>query len=211
MSKLFAAVSTAALLIAGGAQAVTIFSASSASTSAGVISPYGHVDAAISQDSFVTPFVSGVTDFETFVASTNSGSGGLAAFAGFASPYPVDVDFSFDDALTLEKFALWNQSGSATLDAFELYGSASGDFSDAALLGSYNAASGYQGQTFTFGAVDVLGIRLRMLSNEGYSAGVVFTEAAFGGELAAVAPVPLPAGGLLMLGGLGMLALRRKR
>jgi hypothetical protein len=195
-------------LSASGAMAATIFSADTATTtSAQENSSFGYTNELINQDGFSTPFISGVTDFDSFVTTTTH-TGPFSTFGSFAPPFPVNLDFGFNQVLTLERFALWNQSGSASVTGFDLFSSASGAFDDLVFLGSYAPVSGYDGQSFSFAATDVLGIRMSITSNAGATTTVRLTEVAFGGT---AAPVPVPAGILLIGGALGLLLTQRKR
>ncbi|WP_425099519.1 hypothetical protein [Tropicibacter sp. S64] len=202
----------ALVLGAGCASAATLFSADTATTTAGHHTPssFGYTAQLIDQGSFSTPFVSGVTDFDSFVAST-SATGGTTQYGSFALPLPVNLDFGFSQLLSLSRLALWNQTGGASVQAFTLLGSASGAFDDLVSLGSYSAVHGNDGQVFTFGAADLRGIRMSITSNFGSTGTVRLQEVAFGGAVATAA-VPLPASlPLLVFGLASAMACRRRR
>lgn len=48
----------------------------------------------INQDGFQIDFVSGVTDFDTFVSNTIAQGAGLIMWGGFSGGTPFDIDYS---------------------------------------------------------------------------------------------------------------------
>lgn len=212
IKMLKAALAGLALSVSGFASAGLIFQADSAITTAGHqnIAGFGYINNVINQDSFSVGYVSAVTDFNSFVSSTNA-IGGLSTYGSFLTPFPMSFDFSFNQLLNLDSFALWNQAGSATLNLFELYASESGSFNDLTFLGSYDAAAGNQGQSFSFAATNLKGVRMKVLSNEGYSQAVRFREVAFGGQTGSL-PVTEPSTlAIFALGFMGLVARRFKK
>lgn len=207
MKTLIAAAATFCLL-ASGASAATVFapiSGTSTSPIQAASSGFGGVDAFFDGGSL--GYTSGVSDYATVAAKLES-YGPLSDLGSLATPFPVTIDFTFGDLLSVTDVAIWNQSGSASLREFELYASASGLFDDLVGLGSFSANQGSTANLYSFAATNLTGLRMVVTSNYGYGSGVRFNEIIVGGSIAAV---PVPASGILLLGALGLMGVGRRR
>ncbi len=201
-------------MTASMANAAFIYQASDATSSSPWDNIFGGTENLINQGGLSATYTSGVTDFDTFTSTTTGFNGnfnnGLGSFAWFGGP--VSFDFTYDTLLTVDRFALWNQSGSASVNGFDLYASVSGLFDDLVMLGSFTAAQGGPANVGSFAATNALGIRVVVNSNYGYNNSVRFDEFAVGGTVADVDADPIPEPISLGLLGLGLLAMgARKR
>jgi hypothetical protein len=211
--------------IASVAQAGPILMATGATTDMGSASATYSPAHAIDQSGLAAGYTSGVTDFDTFVASTSTSFGANSGMAWFSVEGVLAGNFDFDlgGTYTLSSFALWNDPqdvGNQGVRNFSLYADDNSAFSSPTLLGSYTAAEGTGtsgnledlnlGQIFTFFSTEAAFIRMAIESNYGSTDFTGFTEAAF--EIAGPVPVPEP-GSLLLLGtGIaGIVATARKR
>jgi len=152
-------------------------------------------------------FVSGVTDFDAYLAgapthATNSGSN---AWAGNPGPTLGYLDFDLGEIYSVDRFVLWTQSNANAVNRFELYVSDDAAFTGATFVGGFGASVGTSAQVYGMGGADGRYVRLNVLSNHG-GGNVNIGEVAFD-----VNPVPEPA--TLALFGLGALgfAIRRRR
>ncbi|MEP3244491.1 MAG: VPLPA-CTERM sorting domain-containing protein [Sneathiella sp.] len=183
--------------------AATILQAQSVSTSGTEDPTYGSIDSLINQSGLSASYVSGVNDFDNFVATT-TGFKNPQGIGGVYAPFPVNLDFAFSGTVNLDGAAIWNQIGSASLKEFDLYGSLSGNFDDIILLGSYlHDHQGGLAFIADFTQTAVSAIRMTINSNYGYSFSARFDEIAFRGTISAVplpAALPLFAAGLIALG-----------
>lgn len=167
----------------------------------------------IDQSGLSANYVSGVTDFATFVAGTTATYGGIwnasTALGGAAGNTPTFL-FDLGAAVTVSGVAVWNQSGTASLLQYDVYGSTDGI--NYSLLGNGSVAEGgfdVPGYTASWSAQSARWIELRTVANNGYPDATRFNEIVF--DVGGVPPVPAP-GTLALLGisALG-LAVRRKR
>lgn len=102
-------------------------------------------------------YVSGVTDFDSFVATavTNVTSTGQAGVSFLSSPLLGQhvLDFAFGGELLFTSLALWNDTDAQSLGSFQVFASADSSFSSLTLLGSFTAttqAIGSLAQVFDF-------------------------------------------------------------
>lgn len=200
------------LLVSATSFAGIIFQPTSVSSDRAVTA-FGPIERLIDQSGLSAAYSSGVTDFDAFTAIT-TGFNEASGLVGLASPFPIDIDFTFSEELTVDRAAIWNQGGTASLAGFDLFASPLGTFTDLVFLGSFNAPIGGGLATVaSFTPTDALGIRLTATSNYGFSGDVRFDEFAVGGVVSANA-VPEPTS--LVTFGLGALILsstsvRRRR
>jgi hypothetical protein len=210
-TRLLTNVTLAALisLAVCGAQAGTILQPTSATSSMGSFSSQYLPLFAINQSALTPGYVSGVTDFDTYVASANTGLAGGGSFNTWYSSSSVIIgtfDFVLGGLFNIESFALWNdpQSGGQGVNGFTLHADDNVNFTSPTLLGSYTAVEGLGNanlaQVFTFTPTAATHVRLSILSNHGSALTTGISEAAF-----EVAPVPEPS--TLALAGIGLLAL----
>jgi hypothetical protein len=156
------------------------------------------------QSGLSTPYTSGVTDFDTYAATsaTNLNSQRwLTSVAGLGGYVTFDLGASYD----LNAFALWNTLGSPAVLNFTLFTDT--DTSTATvgtLIGSFSAvnglASGSPLQRFDFASTATTQyVQMRLDTSNG--GGVVgFSEAAFGGTTPTAVPFDFdPSLGLVAL------------
>jgi hypothetical protein len=213
------------LAIASVAQAGPILMATGATTDMGSFNATYSPTNAIDQSGLAAGYTSGVTDFDTFVASTSTLFGASGANPWFSAQgvFTGNFDFDLGGTYTLSSFALWNDPqdvGNQGIQDFSLYADDNSAFSSPTLLGSYTAAEGTGtfgnledlnlGQIFTFFSTEASFVRMAIESNYGSTSVTGFTEAAF--EIAGPTPIPEP-GSLLLLGAgvTGVVATLRKR
>lgn len=213
MKALFLAALATVALAAVPTNAGVVIGAIGVTASAGLPSGYSAPTALgniINQSGLSANYVSGVTDFATYTATTTAcygctpGSDYFAELGGVAG-MPATITFSFAGPVTLNSIAVWNQQGSASLRTFDL-------LNGTTLLGSF-AMPTLIGQTlpavFNFAPITLGNITMRITSNDGYANGTMMNEVAFNGSVAAV---PEPATWALMIGGFGLTgaAMRRR-
>ena len=182
------------LLAAAPAGAQRILQPTAATTSMGEFAPIYAPSYAIDQSGLSAGYVSGVTPFDAFVASTNTTvvSGGLIQTTWFsANGQPTGTfDFTLAGGATISAFALWTDPQPNSMQGvqrFTLHAGNDPTFAAATLLGSYSAAPGTGdatnfGQVFAFGPIAATYVRMTVLSNHGAPGITGFVEAAFRAE-----------------------------
>lgn len=207
---------SACTIFSGVAHAGTILGATGISASSGLPAGYSAPTALgnlIDQSGLSASYVSGVTDFASYTASTTAcygctpGEGAFRELGGVAS----DVDglgsitFDLGAAKSISGMAIWNQAGTASLNTFDLWANGS-------LIGSYAMNGNSQdfpqpASVFSFGAVTTQFVTMRITSNFSYSGGTILNEVAFESASA----VPEPESYALALSGLAILGLVGRR
>jgi hypothetical protein len=140
------------------------------------------------QSGLSASYVSGTTDFDSYVATTTHNSI-QASNSWLASPTTGFVTFDLGASYTLDALALWPLSFFSTLAirGFTLYAGAS--------LGNFNAVNASSttvtAQVFNFTATTTRFIQLQITSNAGSATGSGFGEVAFR-EVTATATTPEP-------------------
>lgn len=176
----------------------------------------------INQSGLTANYVSGVTDFDSFVTSTTTDSGGSGNRIWYADTGNVTGNFDFDlgGTFTIDSFALWAdpQGIGQSVNSFNLLADDNAAFSSATLLGSFAAADGPSsgtaseknannfGQVFSFAPTAASHVRIEILSNHGSTFTTGISEAAFG-----VSVVPVPAAAWLFGSALGLLGWARRK
>ena len=178
----------------------------------------------INQIGLSATYTSGVTDFDTYVATvthdgtgTGSGPTGGATTSGFTSSGnapPAQFSFDLGASLQIDALAFWNTDNPGSVTSFELYADTDQIFGNGvgALLGTFNpTAGGIQpsaGQVFTFNSVNTRYVHIEalILATEGLkNAGI--GEVAFRSSA-----VPIPAAVWLFGSGLlGLTGMARRK
>lgn len=184
---------------AGGCVAVSTASASpgsilqpvSVTTTAVENSPIGTT---IDQSGLSASYVSGVTDFDTYVPATNHGTD-PADYWDSDQTFPKIVTFDLGQDFDINGFAYWRAfGGGETIGVFELFTDADDDYDNGAeLIQSFIGDDVNGGQPFTFDAVNTRYVHLRILSNQGSFSFFSVGEFAFRES----APIP-PSGDVLV-------------
>ena len=199
-----------------GAHAGAILQPLSASSSMGSYSSQWLPTFAINQSGITPGYTSGVTDFDSYVATAATTNAGASSFGAWFAQNGVttgNFDFDLGSAQTIESFALWNdrQTAGQGIQDFRLYASADGDSGFASAwqlgLGDLVAMEGQStAQVYSFAPTTARYVRIVILSNHGSSI-TGFSEAAF--ELT---EVPLPASAWAFASGLlGLAGMARRR
>ncbi|MEM9944389.1 MAG: PEP-CTERM sorting domain-containing protein, partial [Planctomycetota bacterium] len=163
------------------------------------------IDNLRNQSGLATPYQSGVTNFDSYVATTTGGvNNGRSPNGGVNNGPPAQFNFRFSDVIIADRIALWSANGISTVVDFDLIGSLSGDFTDAQTIGSFtNTIFGANplANVFSFNEIKVRALRVQATSNVGFPAFTGFDEFATGGIA-----VPEPSS-LTLLGIVGTLAM----
>ena len=137
----------------------------------------------IDQSGLSANYVSGVTDFDSFVASTTATFSGQADLGGAGAP-PSFFEFDFGEVVDVDAVAIWNQSGSASLDSFNVETSLLSDFSVSQVFGIFTmsifgGAFPIAADVFTFNSDNFRFLRINNLTNAGFSSATRINEVAF--------------------------------
>ncbi len=168
----------------------------------------GTLDNTINQTGLSAGFVSGVTDFATYIAGnpTHAPNDFPNAWASAPPQTSGDIDYDLGDTFILNTFALWGDVDEQTIDSFTLFGATNPAFTGAVNLGTFNATllNPITVQTFPSPATARY-VRLRINTSHG-GPNINMGEVAF-----ETGVIPEPATlTLLAVGGLALLRRRRK-
>ncbi len=169
--RVLAAAALAALAVSSAANAGVIIGAASVSSPAGDFgAPYDLLNI-VNQSGLSASYVSGVTDFDTYVAGTTHDST-FSLNSGFTGSdvLPQTFTFTLGGAPTIDGIAFWAVDNPGSVTSFDLYADTDNDFSNgtSALLGSFSALAGvFSGQSFSFSAVSTGFVHLRALDSAG--------------------------------------------
>lgn len=163
----------------------------------------------INQTGLSSGFVSGVTDFSAYLATSPSHETNDEdnAWAGENGPVLGDLDFDLGDTFLLSSLALWSQSNANGIDGFTVFSSLDTTFSSTINLGTFSASilNPITVQTFVTPSTAQF-IRLRVNSIHGGNS-VNIGEIAF-----EVSAVPIPATAWLFGSGLlGLIGMARRK
>ncbi len=155
-------------------------------------------------------YVSGITDFDSFVATTNSvldGNQNDAWFGESNAPLPGNLDFDLGGDWVVTQIAMWTYTNSDenALDDFDVYVDDNPDFSSPTFAGSFlfiNSGPEDPRPPQVFDITDVAGRYVRLVLTSQNTNLVGMGEFAFGA-------VPAP-GALALFGIAGMTARRRR-
>jgi len=165
----------------------------------------------VSDGSGVPAFLSGITNFQTYMSGNPTHS--LFIFSNaWASAEQTTVgfiDFFLGDIYSIEQLALWNQADeSQDINSFTVFTSVDSSFSSAINVGSLNAVESMTGQVFDLS--DSVGsyVRLQINSNHGSNLTTTLGEIAFDVNPASI---PTPATVVLVFMGVATLGWLRRR
>lgn len=205
------------LLIGTAAQAGPVIQATSATSSLGSYSAQYLPGYAIDQSGLSAGYISGVTDFATYVATTTSVAGGSSFNTWFSSAGVLtgNFDFALGGAQTIQSFALWDDPQAALqgVNNFTLLASNTSSFATSINLGTFTALdTDIHAQVFNFAPTTASYVRMQINSNFGSTFVTGFVEGAFQGASAPPTAIPEPFTLSLFGTGLaGVVALRRRR
>ena len=157
----------------------------------------------IDQSGLSANYISGVTDFSTFVATTTATFASpwseATALGGAAGSTP-DFIFDLGSVMSIDGVALWNQLGGGSVLAYDIYGSVDGI--GYSLFGSGSLPDGgidVPAYTSSWTAASAQYVRLSVTSNNGSPSATRFNEIAF-----SQANTPVPAPATIVLVGVGL-------
>ena len=184
------------------AQAGPILQPSSVSTTAVQFLPIGQtIDQSGLNDgiNFVN-YVSGVTDFDTFVAATGHNNATTTLWLSDLA-FPKVVTFDLGAPFAIDGFVLWNALSTSSANAFDVFSDSDGDFGNGAAFLMSGAAPALSGvpTVVTFSAVTTRFAHVRINTDHGSGPDLVVGEFAFRQVPEPVSLALLGAGGLLLL------------
>ncbi len=202
----------ATVLFAAQSQAGFITSAQSVVSAPPAIGAFTF-DRTIDQSGLSIGYVSGVTDFNTYVSSSpiHTRNNTLPNYAASFSLPPQNVDYDLGSTYGVQQLAFWNYpfQSSAGVTSFDVFTSSVSNFSSSFFAGSFLPLDDGNSSTNAVQVFDIADstarfVRLRVTGTASSNA-TGFSEIAF--DTAAPSnPVPAPAGLLLVGSGLPMLA-----
>lgn len=211
------AITAIAFLIPSTAAAQQIVAPTSATINSGGPG-FGSIVDTFNQNGLSSNYVSGVTNFDTYLATNPTHSLVFAGNEWFSNSNTTSasVTYNFGAILGIDALALWNEEVSG-IGSLNLFWSADGTLFNA--LGVFsptdNPAGDYGADIFTFGAVNAQFIRFDMSGcpqqNPGSFPACAIGEVAF--RTAQVGAIPEPGTWAMMLLGFGAIgaAMRRRR
>ena len=122
----------------------------------------------INESGLSSSFISGVTDYGTYIAGnpTHALNGAANAWAGNSGTFG-HLDFDLGSVLAIHSFALWTQGHSNAVNSFTLTSALDSGFTSGVTnLGAFNAAIGLNAQTFGVSGVGEF-VRLTVTSIHG--------------------------------------------
>lgn len=207
-------------VLAGTALSVSAANATIISAASAVINSggpgFGSINDTFNQNGLSAGYMSGVTDFDAYIASGPTHTTIFSGFEWFSNEGTSSASVTYDlgGAVTIDRIALWNEESSG-IGILDLFGSLDGMNFTALATGlspTDHFLADYLADVFTFAAANVRYVRFDMSrcpqQNVGSFAACAIGEVAFGTAQDGV--VPLPAAGWLMIAGLGAMGLARK-
>ena len=191
---------------ASAASATTVIGSTAISSPQGELGSFRLVNI-INQSSLSANYVSGVTDFATFTASTTSGQLTGSGFTSTESNGPQQFTFDLGALFDVDGVAVWNTNSVGAVSRFEMYADNDDDFSNgvgALILGpSSLATNSASADVFSFASTQTRYIHLQGLASLAPPDFYGLNEVAFRGQ-AAGTRVPEPAS--LALAGIALAA-----
>ncbi len=216
MKKLMGAATVALALASTPAAAATIVSATSATIDVGGPG-FGSINDTFNQAGLSTGYTSGVTDFDTYIASDPIHTLLFAGNEWFSNEPSTTAQVTYDlgSAMGIDRLALWNEESSG-IGSLDLLTSIDGiTFSS---LGTFipvpaGAVVDYSAQVFSFGATNARYVRFAMSdcpAGAGAFNSCAIGEVAF--RSAAIGAIPEPTTWAMMIFGFGAIggALRNR-
>lgn len=148
------------LMFAGLSQsvlAVPILQAQSVSSPSGNFGGSFDISKSIDQSGLSAGYTSGVTDFDSYVASATHSGVSNSGFLGVNDSLPEYFSFDLGSLFSIDSLAFWSVANRGSVTAFELFADSDGIVGNGlgASLGLFNAATGADpaaAQVFAFAA-----------------------------------------------------------
>lgn len=206
----------ALVVVAGQAQAGPIFAPDSVIANT-MGTSLGDITYTFDQSGLSVGYVDGVTDFDTYVASSPSHAVPLPFpinlpnyWAGAIGPVFGHIDFDLGASMMLESLALWTTVTTESINEFEVLVADNVGFAGATNLGAFNGAQSLIVQEFATPATGRY-VRLQVNSINGAADRVILSEIAFERGITTNPIVPEPTSLALLGIGSGLLGLCRVR
>ena len=211
-----AIVGSALILVSGFSQAGEITSASSVLTNTmGSYPNFGSVSKIIDQTGLSANYISGLTNFDTFISSgvthaQHDNFGWLSA----AGVYSGSLTFDLGSVLDVTKFVMWNgaEALTANVNGFSISTSSTSDFNSSVTVGNFNGQmANYGASVYDLTDTNARYVKLTINGNFGNGCCTAIGGIAF--ETSPVAAVPEPETYATLLAGLGLIggALNRRK
>jgi hypothetical protein len=203
-----------ALFVPIHASADVVLSAQSVISAPPVLGAFSF-DRTIDQSGLTVGYLSGVTNFGTYVAGlpTHVGSNSPPNFAASSTTAPQNVDFDLGNSYSVNELAFWNYpfDHPGSVSSMSIFTASNALFTSALFVGSFNPVIDGDGTTNTVQVFDLIdsGARfVRLTVTAADSEGFGFSEIAFG-----VSPAQVPEPSSLVLFGVSLLgfAMSRRR
>ena len=120
----------ALMAVASGASAAATIGAVSISSPQGDLGGIFSLANIIDQSSLSATYVSGVTDFGTFTASTTGGGLAGAGYTGTSSSGPQQFTFDLGSLFSIDAISIWNSGSAGSITRFELYADNDNNFAN---------------------------------------------------------------------------------